>query len=72
MGDRGHIAGRGRHAIPVPPAPSHLLWTAALSARPQSLSLVAVNVRVGPGPPDTIIISLVRYLELFTDSSLYF
>ena len=39
-GAQGHTAGRGRHAIPVLPDPSHLLWTAALSSMPWSLLLV--------------------------------
>ena len=50
MGDLGHTAGRRRHTIPAPPSPPRLLWTAAPSARPQYLSPISVNVRVGSGP----------------------
>ena len=45
-----HTAGRGRHAIPALSALSHLLWTAAPSARTKSLAPVTVKVWVEPGP----------------------
>ena len=50
LGSQGHTAGRGRCTIPVTPAPSRLLWTAALSARPLYLLPVAVDLCVGLGP----------------------
>ena len=49
LGALGYTSGRERPTIPAPPALYHLLWTAAPSARPRSLSPVAVNVRVVPG-----------------------
>ena len=53
-GARFHTTGRGRHVIPVPSVPSHWLWMDALSARPRSLSPIAVDVRVIPVSPPVL------------------
>ena len=57
MGARGLTAGRGCHTIPVPSAPSHLLWTDALSVRPRSLLLFTVDVLIIPSPPPSAAVS---------------
>ena len=49
LGDLVHIVGRGHLAIHEHPNLSLLPWTAAQSAMPLSFSLVAVDVRLGPG-----------------------
>ena len=50
MGDLVHIVEIGYLSIPSYLVLSHLLWMAAPSSMPLSLSLVAVDVRLVPGP----------------------
>ena len=49
LGGLVHTAGRGRHFIPVPPDPPHLLWTPELPSRPRSFLPVEFDMRVGTG-----------------------
>ena len=50
LGALGNSAGRRHITIPALPDPSHLRWTASPSARPQSLSPVAIDRWLPLGP----------------------